>query len=195
MVTLIIAVLLLWQKRRKDSVTTNSNLEEQVPSYSSLDRETDQYTQLKLSNIYTELYDQIKLSPSTGQSEPTTQSQSENTEGKTHIAHVSDTCYELLETEAGNYDLGMYAIVDRKAKRKESKQSQDNISEREGNQNESGHIEKPKHPLSKQQENLEEMYAVVHKKPQTSTDQEETAPPIPLHTVEALYTAVQKKQI
>ena len=43
------------------------------------------------------------------------------------------------------------------------------------------------------QVNLEEMYAVVNKKPKKKGDKEqEAAPPIPEHTIEALYTAVQK---
>ena len=41
--------------------------------------------------------------------------------------------------------------------------------------------------------NLEEMYAVVNKKPKKKKqEQRETPPPIPEQTVEALYTAVQK---
>ena len=44
-----------------------------------------------------------------------------------------------------------------------------------------------------EQPSLEDMYAVVHKKPKKSEEQEETPPPIPASTVELLYTAVQKK--
>ena len=44
-----------------------------------------------------------------------------------------------------------------------------------------------------EQPSLEDMYAVVHKKPKKSKEQEETPPPIPASTVESLYTAVQKK--
>jgi hypothetical protein len=39
---------------------------------------------------------------------------------------------------------------------------------------------------------LEDMYAVVYKKPKKSGEQEETPPPIPASTVESLYTAVKK---
>ena len=43
------------------------------------------------------------------------------------------------------------------------------------------------------QQSLEDMYAVVHKKPKKSEEQEEAVPPVPAYTVESLYTAVQKK--
>ena len=47
---------------------------------------------------------------------------------------------------------------------------------------------------SERKENLEEMYAVVQKKSKKceEQEQEETAPPIPSHTIESQYTAVQK---
>ena len=45
----------------------------------------------------------------------------------------------------------------------------------------------------KGQQSLEDMYAVVYKKPKKSGEEEETPPPIPTPTVESLYTAVQKK--
>ena len=54
--------------------------------------------------------------------------------------------------------------------------------------------EKQKDKLSLRPENLEEMYAVVHKKPKKYNEQEETAPPVPSYTIEALYTAVQKRK-
>ena len=43
-----------------------------------------------------------------------------------------------------------------------------------------------------EQPSLDDMYAVVYKKPKKSEEQGETPPPIPAPTVESLYTAIQK---
>ena len=182
-----------------------SNFDEDL-SYSTLDRGAKQRTQPQSLNPPVKLYDQIQLSPSTDQLELI---HSENTlilssseSYQMQESTITETNSDLLETEKSNLDSPTYAVVDKKkkkskGKKEESKQEQDNKSQKgihpehlkAADPGDSDTTEKPK---DQRQENLEEMYAVVHKKPKKCEEQDD-APPIPSHTIESLYATVQKK--
>ena len=149
-------------------------------------RGTRQQKQPQDSNS-TELYDQIHLSPSTGQTELISKTESETTEV---INTTTPNVYSSVETEnlqpisnseESKVEDAIYAVIDIKKKSKAA--SDDNANQKEKREEEVKVQEQP---------SLEDMYAVVHKKPKKSEDQGEIPPPIPASTVESLYTAVQK---
>ncbi len=83
------------------------------------------------------------------------------------------------EESKPEFEDATYAVVDKKKKNIKSKgASGDKTEKREEEVNVQG------------QTSLEDMYAVVHKKPKRRREQEETPPPIPASTVESLYTAI-----
>ena len=213
--TVVLAtLLLLWHKKRTQKNKIRSNLDNQDGLYCTLDRGTKLQPQTQYAS--TDVYDQIQLSPSTGQSEPI----SEQTKKKNVNMFVLSTqldCHNMekqLKTEAekpnNNPEFATYAVVDKHKKSKstfkkeESSKSHDNTPGKgipldcEGSVKAIVSVEHDKAYYSKYQqsernENLEEMYAVVQKKSKKCEEQEGIAPPVPSHTTESLYTAVQKK--
>ena len=207
---ILIVLLLPWHNKRTHSVKMESKFEEDL-SYSKLDRGAMQQTQTQSVNTPTELYDQIQLSPLTGQSEPIHKNESKNV-----ITCLSSDCHQmqeptitetrsdLVETEKSNLEDHTYAVVDKKKKKsvgKMKEQKQEHNTSQKGTLPEHLTVPDPensdtagklKDQPSQRQENLEEMYAVVHKKPKKCEEQED-APPVPSHTIESLYAAVQKK--
>ena len=104
-----------------------------------------------------------------------------------------------------NSDSPTYTIVDKKKKKnkgkiKEHKQKQDNTSQKcihpeyltAADLEEFDIAEKSKYQPSQRQENSKELYAVVHKKSKKCEEEHDT-PLLPSHTIESLYTTVQKK--
>ena len=130
-ITLITVVLLWYYKRRTHKLTTDSNLEEQDTSYSTLDRETKQQIQQQSLSTHTDLYGKIQLSPSTGQSEPISKSDCEDTNTFTstsldcHYMQESDSAAKTnpksLETGNDNSEFLTYAVVNKKMKKKNIK--------------------------------------------------------------------------
>jgi hypothetical protein len=179
---IIILSLIAWYRKRgtrKSEVDPNSRSTRDDASYSTLERGTRQQTQPQDSN-YTDLYDQIHLSPSTGQTELISKTENKTAEDiNTNIYSSVDT--ENFQLKESKPEDATYAVVDKKKKKIKSKEGS-------GDKN-----EKRKEEVKVQgQLSLEDMYAVVHKKPKKSGEQEETPPPIPASTAESLYTAVQK---
>ena len=89
-------------------------------------------------NTHTEVYDQIQLSPSTGQSELVSKNESEDTNTFTSTTpnhhhmqtNVTETNSESLEAGKHNSEDVTYAVVDKtKKKKEESTQGQENIEE------------------------------------------------------------------
>ena len=197
---IITLLLLLWHHKRthKLEINPNSGSMGEDASYSTLERGMKQHTQPQTS---TELYDQIHLSPSTGQTELI--SKTETKDISTPISNIyssidienSQPISNHNETEISKSPEDVtYAIVDKKKKKKKSREASDNSKKIDSTDKEKIVTEKGKDQLTAQdQPSLEEMYAIVYKKPKKSEEQEETAPSIPAHTVESLYTAVQKK--
>ena len=163
-------------------------------SYSILERGTRQQIQPQDSDS-TELYNQIHLSPSTGQTELISKIESEtardisvpqsNIYSNVDMENLSEPqAISNCEPEKSTLEDATYAVVDKKKKKKKLKgASHDNANKKERIEEEVKVQEQP---------SLDEMYAVVHKKPKKSEEQGETPPPIPASTVESLYTAVQK---
>ena len=194
-VTSLITILslILWRHKRrahKSEVDPNSTGSmREYASYSILERGTRQQIQPQGSNS-TELYEQIHLSPSTGQTELISKTESETAEGiNTTTPNVysnidAENFQPISNSEESKIEDATYAVVDKKKKKKKSKAaSDDNTNQKEKREEEVKVQEQP---------SLDDMYAIVHKKPKKSEEQGETPPPIPASTVESLYTAVQK---
>ena len=208
-VSILVIVLLLWHHKRTHRLKIDSNIGDLDDSYSTLDRGTKQQIQQQSINTPADLYGHIQLSPLTGQSELASKNESEDKPSTTPDHHhiqesdVSKTKCESLET--GKYNSGnltYYAVVNKQTKKKvaksdKSKGGQANIIiESIPNLetfNNADQEEKSGDQVRQKQGNLDEMYAVVHKKPKNCEEQEESAPQVPSHTTECLYTAVQKR--
>ena len=200
-ISVLVVLLLLWQKKRIQKSKMNCNLGRQDGLYSTLDRGTKQQTQPHSWDASTELYDQIQLSPSTGQSEPI-HSDTENDKVNNVVSSTQLDCHNIenphkMEAEKSNSEFATYAVVDKRkktksgSKKEETSESHDSALENCVTSNSKTSIEAAVPVESEKNENLEEMYAVIQKKPKKC--EEEIAPPVPSHTTESLYTAVQKK--
>ena len=209
-----LVLLLLWHKTKARKLKSESNFRELDASYSMLNRGMKQQTKEQAAYTPVDLYDQIQLSPSTGQSEPIPKNESEKTNIFTSISPDSHQMQEsnvqelntgIPETEKCNLEDLTYAIVD---KTKKKKRNVDKLKHHSKSKTESHHkaikdlsttdteesdaVENPNYQLNERKENPEEMYAVVYKKPKKSEEQD--VPPVPAHTIEALYAAVQKQK-
>ena len=184
---IIILSVILWHRKRgtlKPAIDPNSDSMREDTSYSTLERGTRQQIQPQCLNS-TELYDQIHLSPSTGQTEMIPKTEEDSILPSNVYSSID---MENSETKTGSKpEDATYAVADKKKKRKKSKESFDDGA----NKNDSKM--KEEEGKVKGQQLLEDMYAVVYKKPKKSGKQEEIPPPIPASTVESLYTAVQNK--
>ena len=194
---IIILSLIVWYRKRRTrklEIDPNSGSMREDASYSILERGRRQQIQPQDSNS-TELYDQIHLSPSTGQTELISKTESEiarnisvpqsNIYSNVDMENQAESQpISSCEPEKNTLEDATYAVVNKKKKKKKSKgASHDNANKKEKIEKEVKVQEQP---------SLEEMYAVVQKKPKKSKEQGETPPPIPASTVESLYTAVQK---
>ena len=198
--------LILWYHKRrthKSEMDHNSRSMREAASYSTLERGTRQQIQPQASNSI-ELYDQIHLSPSTGQTELISNTESETVEGiSTPLSNIYSSVdmensqpKSSSETEKSKSEDATYAVVDKKKKKKKSKGAPDDNANKNDSTNEVIFKTKEKREEKvkvQEQPSLEDMYAIVHKKPKKSEEQEETPPPIPASTMDLLYTAVQKK--
>ena len=184
LVTSLFVLALLCYKRRSHKPHPDTSVDNADVSYSTLDRGTKKVGLSAPLNDSSELYDQIQLSPCTGQSEVLSETKD------------SPETEKVLECPT-------YAVVDKK-KKKKTPQSK---SKEKGTihhacilfdasiicMHDCIESEALQDQQCQDQVNLEEMYAVVNKKPKKKDDKEqEAAPPIPEHTIEALYTAIQK---
>ena len=194
---IILLSLILWHHKRgtqKLETDPNSDSMREDTSYSKLERRTRQQIQPQDSN-FTQLYDQIHLSPSTGQTELISKTESEMAEDSIPPSNIYSSIdmensqpFSNSKTKIGSKpEDATYAVVDKKKKRKKSKGESDN-----GTNNDDSKLKEEEGKV-KGQQSLEDMYAVVYKKPKKSGEEEETLPPIPAPTVESLYTAIQKK--
>ena len=115
---------------------------------------------------------------------------------------------QKMEPEKSNSEFATYAVVDKRKKTKsgsnkeEARENHDSTLEKGVALNskanieaavtvESDEVDNTKYQESEKNQKLEEMYAVVQKKPKKC--EEEIAPPVPSHTTESLYTAVEKR--
>lgn len=182
------------------------NSDDNCESYSTVQRTTNQQMQHQSLDSSFELYDKIQLSPTTGQSELISRTGSKISKvfsSSTQLDNNNNENHNNSESEESEAKCPTYAMVNKhkKIKSKECKcdrsqkcfKSADGLSPMDQDNTETV-VEKPNnHEICRQQENVEEMYAVVHKKPKKCQGLDERVPTIPLHTIESLYTAVQKK--
>ena len=213
-VTLIMIVLLLvWKYKRTYQTKQDSDHDKVESSYSTLYRGSEQVQpQSHHTESHAELYDQTELSPSTGQAEFVPK----NERNTTPPPQTSNPIYTSVDTNPHClFNIATTEVL-------ESKQMQDVATEREAD---IASVPTKNYPQlkdePKQRQDLEEMYAVVHKKSKkgkasvefektdtqisdlctavkknpkgSAAEDEEEAPPLPPHTVEELYTTVQKR--
>ena len=175
--TLIITVVvLLWSYKRrlmKQKMTDST--------YSTLNRRTGQLQSVQCDSP--ELYDQIHLSPSTGQTEFIPKPQSENVNSPLCNSHPTypDIEYSVINSNTASQidsSQATYAVVDKK-KKEVSFTSADKGAHAGG-----------KYDQTRRQKSLNDIYASDHKdQVKVNSEQENNPPP----SVEELYTAVKKK--
>ena len=194
---IVVCSLLLWYHKRRSSklkIPVDYPSKEEDASYAILEREMKPSKQ---QEAHTEFYDQIHLSPSTGQTELISKTESETAmDISTPISDIYSSIENSQPVPTSETEMSKlpqdatYAVVDKKKKSRAASEKNDPTDM------EKIVTEKEKDQVKVQDQlSLEEMYAVVYKKPKKSEEQEEIAPSIPAYTVESLYTAVQKKPI
>ena len=201
---IIIAIVLIWNYKRRVKQKLNTD-----SSYSTLSRGTEQ--QVPIQHDSAELYDQIHLSPSTGQTEFISKHESENinypnaippTYNSTNstgddIVHSSAlnvacqaTTLQLSTQKAheSTCEQPTYAAVDKNKKRKLKKQTRKEDSKYKTAEK-GPHVSPYKHEVSSSA--AEGTHASPYK--DLKKDSEEKHEVNPPHTIEELYTAVKKK--
>jgi hypothetical protein len=192
----ITATVLIWSYKRRSSKQVNN-----CSPYSTLNRRAGQPQPLQQDSA--ELYDQIHLSPSTGQSEYVPKNETENRNNPSQTSQNSHPTYSTAGEDiaehssilnTGNqaaisqlssqksYDSATeqptYAAINKSKKKKLKKQT-----EKEGPQCEAVKKGPPVLPYSGHEPPR------VQEKKKNATKQEINSP----HTIEQLYTAVEKK--
>ena len=218
-ILIIIVIALIWSYKRrsaKQKLCTDC-------SYSTLSRASGPQTRTRSTQENSsELYDQIHLSPSTGQTEYIPKSENINNPFTTpqtdshpiystageEIAEHSSTLNATSQETSSQLPLQIahestneqptYAAIDKSKKKKfKAGEKELPVSSYAGH---SSSAQKEKENTTKQDIRSphtivnEELYTAVKKKEKVCEPKdEEEAPPIPPHTVEELYAAVQKK--
>ena len=225
-ILIITATVLIWSyKRRSSKNVTNFS------PYSTLNRRAGQPQALQQDSP--ELYDQIHLSPSTGQAEYTPNSETANINNPSQTSQNSHPTYSTVggdivehssalsvgnqattsqlspqNTHESTSEQPTYAAVDTSKKKKlklkeyakcKTAEKGPPVSLYGGREIPSTSTQDVKENTKKQEINsphsmLEDLYTAIKKPNYCEPKGEEEIPPIPpLHTVEELYTAVQKK--
>ena len=198
--TILGTVLVLFLYKRK-YWQQNSNIEE--GSYLTICRGDAQQLQPELLHTPVDFYDEIQLSPLTGQAELISNTESQsincNSQHQHGNSHNVDTEQPVDLDKDTAFEQPTYAIPNKKQNRKNHIPKrgteltycrQTNIFEKERDESSNGTDQNS----VKQRQALEELYTSVKKTPKGRTaDNEEEVPPLPPHTVEELYTEVQKK--
>ena len=187
-VLVLIAVVIFARKSTKQKRDHDS-------PYSVLRRGTIRQLQPPVDNNPSGMYDQIKLSPLTGQAEFDCNAETGNTSSNI-MQRQQNTANHGIERNQlkiasspktsdkhnDNTEHATYAVVNKKKKNKLSQKAEvhDNC-ESTTQKNANG------------QASLEDLYAAVKKKTKgRAAKEDDNAPPVPPHTVEELYTAVSK---
>ena len=213
LILLVVLALIVLVVMSRKSVKRKTNCDS---SYSALNRGTPQQLQPLALHNSSELYDQIHLSPLTGQAEFIRNNETENTNNPQRQQGVRPSIEEQplqvsLQTaglnesseNASNTEQPTYAVVNKKQKKKKHTVGKELVPDQkcEAHTEDLRNVKKHKKEISdtkkvspsKEIESLDQLYTVVKKKPKGSAaDEDENAPPVPPHTVEELYTAVNK---
>ena len=202
-ILIITVVVLIWSyKRRLTKRNTDS-------SYSVLSRGTRQQIQPQsIQQDSAELYDQIHLSPSTGQTEFFPKPQSENINNPPYNSHPTHCHTENSGTSASaasqkNSPQATYAVIDKNKKKMKKHDTKHTADEKKGTHDSpytqtvlSNSADTEPHaggkgdPTKRRQKSLDDMYASDHIHQEKVSDELESNPP---PSVEELYTAVRKK--
>ena len=181
-------------------------------SYSTLNRENPQQAQPQSSNVG--LYDQIQLSPFTGQTEVIPNAEIERI--STLSSHDTDNSPSSEKQHSGQSNVSTceqptYSVVKKSKGKKPRKHWNSAAKQKEEalcpftsttktdiKQVQKNHDQKKLQrevtlSSSHTTESPEALYTAVKKKPKA--DKEEKVPPPPPHSVEELYTAVKKKNV
>ena len=201
---IIIVVVLIWSYKRrsaKQKFCTDS-------SYSTLSRGCVQQVQSQsIQHDSTELYDQIHLSPSTGQTEFVPKPQIESVNNplhNSHPTHLNAENYVTSSTESQtNSPLAIYAAIDKSKKQVRKKDIKDIAAEKKGppvlsytqkvpfsSTVKGAHACGKDDPTMSIQKLLDDMHASNHKDQEKASSEQESTPPL---SVEELYSAVKKK--
>ena len=186
-VLVLIAVVIFARKSTKQKRDYDS-------PYSVLRRGTTRQLQ-PVDNNTRDMYDQIKLSPLTGQAEFVSNIETGNTSSNmqrqrstSHSVEINQpkiaSSPQTTDKHIDNTEHATYAVVNKKKKNKLSQKAEVHSNcESATRRNANG------------QSSLEELYTVVKKKTKCrAAKEDENDPPVPPHTVEELYTAVNKIQ-
>ena len=218
--TILIIIVVAFYKRRSAKQKFYTDC-----SYSTLSRASGPQTRTRSTQENSsELYDQIHLSPSTGQTEyipksenadinnPYTTLQNSHpaysTVGENTTEHSSTLNATIQETstqqslQVAQKSIGeqpTYAAIDKSKKKKfKADEKGPTVSPYAGHEVPSASAQEEKEKVTKEDipspHTIEQLYTAVNKKEKVcEPNDEEQAPRIPPHTVEELYTAVQKK--
>ena len=191
MIITIVAVALKLHSRKSTKEMLSSD-----SSYSILRRGTAQQLKPQILTTPDDFYDKIQLSPSTGQAELISTTESESVHSTSQNQHDIYPCVDTKQPQ----DVGKstaseqptYAVINKEQEKKNKSgklipQSQNIAKIRERGFNKTDQI------VAGQTQPLEQLYTAIMKSPKCSADKDEEAPPIPPHTVEELYTAVARK--
>ncbi|MCG8623419.1 MAG: hypothetical protein MJE68_15680 [Proteobacteria bacterium] len=193
---LIIAAVVITRNYRRRSA--KQKLDNDAP-YSTLSLNRGSGLQVQPQSTQqnsNELYDQIHLSPSTGQTEFIPKSQSENTNNphySTHATHPDTENPVTNESAASqtNSPMTTYAAIDKGNKKKAKKDDTKHSAAENYTFGLGVHAEGKDNSMKRSQISLDDMYALDHQDQQerVNNDQESN----PSNSIEELYTAVQKK--
>ena len=204
-IVVMVTLVLLYLRKSKSKSCYND-------SYATLRRGETQQLQphSQRSPIDTDLYDQIQLSPSTGQSEMVSTTEIENINipslQQPRVSPNTDT--DQGDKISGEDDVSTSEqptyIVAVKKKQKKNKHLKGKNFSKNASSSEKNKEEIMLHSAIKVKkrettptsvdttESLEALYSVVQKKPKADRDKEEKVPPPPPYSVEEMYTAVRK---
>ena len=173
---IIVVVVLLWNYKRrlmKQKMTDST--------YSTLNRRTGQLQSVQCDSP--ELYDQIHLSPSTGQTEFIPKPQSENVNNPLCNSYPThpDIEYSVINSNEATQTQATYAVIDKNKKKKEVSSTSADKGAHAGGKDD---------PTKRRQKSLSDMYASDHKDRKKMNSKQESNPPPP---VEELYAAVKNK--
>ena len=201
-----VALTVLVVMSRK-SVKQKSNFDS---SYSVLSRGTPQQLQPQAVHNSSELYDQIHLSPLTGQAEFIRNNETENTNNPQRQQGIRPSIDEQLlrvslqtaglnepPENTCNTEQPTYAVVNKKQKKKKYNLGKELVTDQkcDAQNKDLRNVKKEISDTKKvsPSKEIESLYTAIKKKPKGSAAiEDDNAPPIPLHTVEELYTAVNK---
>ena len=206
LVIVVVVTLVLFYLRKSSQPKPKSNYDD---SYSTLRRGDNQQQQPHSQQPPTNLYNQIQLSPFTGQSEIVSTTEIENinipsSQQKSASPNTdTDQCNTISEQDnVSTSEQPTYAAVKKEQKKnKRLKEFPKNASVSVVEKNMEEKEDSKKNQIKQRgatstsmetTESSEALYSVVQKKPKADRDKEEKVPPPPPYSVEELYTAVRK---